>query len=86
MNKTLLTETDLSLLIGVPVKTLRYWRFAGTTFVPKFIKLGARVYYPKDDLDKWLSISPRFSKVFECSRGAFKPIMLCLINLLYSDY
>jgi len=65
MNKTLLTETDLSLLIGVPVKTLRYWRFAGTTFAPKFIKLGARVYYPKDDLDNWLNNSPRYSSAAE---------------------
>lgn len=65
MNKTLLTETDLSLLIGVPVKTLRYWRFAGTTFAPKFFKLGARVYYPKDDLDNWLNNSPRYSSAAE---------------------
>ena len=65
MTHVLLNENDVSELTSIPVKTLRYWRFAGTTFAPKFIKLGARVYYPKDDLDKWLSISPRYSSVAE---------------------
>ena len=65
MTQVLLNENDVSVLTSIPVKTLRYWRFAGTTFAPKFIKLGARVYYPKDDLDNWLSSSPRYSSAAE---------------------
>ena len=65
MTQVLLNENDVSELPSIPVKTLRYWRFAGTTFAPKFIKLGARVYYPKDDLHNWLSSSPRYSSAAE---------------------
>ena len=61
MNKTLLTEIDLSSLTGIPVKTLRYWRFAGNEHAPKFIKLGTSVYYRKNDIDIWLDNSPSFS-------------------------
>ena len=60
MNKTLLTETDLSDLTGIPVKTLRYWRFAGNEHAPKFIKLGTSVYYRKNDIDIWITNSPTF--------------------------
>ena len=65
MTQVLLNENDVSVLTSIPVKTLRCWRFAGTTFAPKFIKLGARVYYPKDDLDNWLNNSPRYSSAAE---------------------
>ena len=61
MHKTLLNESDLSNLTGVPVKTLRYWRFAGNEYAPKFIKLGASVYYRKTDIDFWLDNSPTYS-------------------------
>ena len=61
MNKTLLTENDLSDLTGIPVKTLRYWRFAGNAYAPKSIKLGTSVYYRKNDIDIWLANSPAFS-------------------------
>ena len=61
MNKTLLTETDLSDLTGIPIKTLRYWRFAGNKHAPKFIKLGTSVYYRKNDIDIWIADSPAFS-------------------------
>ena len=43
MNKTLLDEREVSIVTGVPPKTLQYWRFTGASFAPKFIKLGKRV-------------------------------------------
>ena len=43
MDKQLLDESEVSGMTGIPVKTLQYWRFNGTTHAPKFIKLGARV-------------------------------------------
>ena len=56
----LFNEEEVSSYIGVPVKTLRYWRFAGTDFAPKFIKLGARVYYSKQEIDEWIKNQPRY--------------------------
>ena len=60
MDKTLLTETDLSNLTGIPVRTLRYWRFAGNEYAPRFLKLGASVYYRKSDIDNWINNSPAY--------------------------
>ena len=65
MDKTLLTETDLSNLTGIPVKTLRYWRFSGSNQAPKFIKLGTSVYYRKSDIDFWIDTSPTYSSSTE---------------------
>ena len=61
MNKTLLDEREVSTITGVPQKTLQYWRFAGASHAPKFIKLGKRVYYRKQDLDEWLAERPSYS-------------------------
>ena len=61
MNKALLDKREVSILIGVPQKTLQYWRFAGTQHAPKFIKLGTSVYYRKNDIDIWIANSPSFS-------------------------
>ena len=60
MNKTLLDEREVSIVTGVPTKTLQYWRFAGTSHAPKFIKLGTRVYYRWLDLEQWLDERPSF--------------------------
>ena len=65
MLQVLLNEKDVSAITSIPIKTLRYWRFAGTTFAPKFIKLGSRVYYAKEDLEHWLKNSPRYSSSTE---------------------
>ena len=61
MNKTLLDEREVSIVTGVPQKTLQYWRFSGASFAPKFIKLGTRVYYRKQALDQWLAERPSYS-------------------------
>ncbi len=61
MNKTLLDEREVSIVTGVPTKTLQYWRFAGTSHAPKFIKLGTRVYCLWQDLEKWVAERPSFS-------------------------
>ena len=65
MHKTLLSENDVSRLTGVPRKTLQYWRFAGTSHAPKFIKLGTRVYYRWQDLERWLNDRPAFRSAIE---------------------
>ena len=65
MNKTLLDEREVSTVIGVPTKTLQYWRFAGTSHGPKFIKLGTRVYYRWQDLKQWLDERPSFGSAIE---------------------
>ncbi len=61
MNKTLLDEREVSIVTSVPTKTLQYWRFAGTSHAPKFIKLGTRVYYRWQDLEQWIAERPSFS-------------------------
>ena len=61
MNKTLLDEREVSIVTGVPQKTLQYWRFTGASFAPKFIKLGKRVYYRKEELEQWLADKPSFT-------------------------
>ena len=61
MTKTLLDEREVSIVTGVPRKTLQYWRFTGVSFAPKFIKLGKRVYYRKQDLEQWLTDKPSFT-------------------------
>ena len=59
--KALLDEREVSIVTGVPQKTLQYWRFTGASFAPKFIKLGKRVYYRKQDLEQWLAAKPSFT-------------------------
>ena len=65
MNKTLLDEREVSIVTGVPTKTLQYWRFAGTSHAPKFIKLGTRVYYRWQDLELWIAERPSFRSAIE---------------------
>ena len=60
MTKTLLDEREVSIVTGVPQKTLQYWRFTGASFAPKFIKLGTRVYYRREELEQWLADKPSF--------------------------
>ena len=61
MKKTLLDEREVSIVTGVPQKTLQYWRFTGASFAPKFIKLGKRVYHRKEELEQWLADKPSFT-------------------------
>ena len=69
MNKTLLDEREVSFVTGVPQKTLQYWRFTGASFAPKFIKLGKRVYYRKQDLEQWLAAKPSFTSAAEAKKA-----------------
>ena len=68
MNKTLLDEREVSLVTGVPQKTLQYWRFIGASFAPRFIKLGKRVYYRKQDLEQWLADKPSFTSATQAKQ------------------
>ena len=65
MNKTLLDEREVSIVTGVPTKTLQYWRFASTSHAPKFMQLGTRVYYRWQDLVQWLDERPSFGSATE---------------------
>ncbi|MEI2718250.1 MAG: helix-turn-helix domain-containing protein [Candidatus Nanopelagicales bacterium] len=46
------TTEAASAYIGAAVGTLRYWRHRGLG--PPSFKVGRRVLYRRDDLDKWL--------------------------------
>jgi DNA-binding transcriptional MerR regulator len=39
--------------LGIAAATLQYWRTTGAQNLP-FIKIGRRVMYRQDDIDKWL--------------------------------
>lgn len=49
---TLLTTKDAARHIGLSASTLAQWRIAGKG--PTFAKLGARVVYRSEDLDRWV--------------------------------
>jgi len=49
----LLTITEAAELLRAPVATLRYWRHLGTG--PAGFRLGRRVLYRRDDLERWVS-------------------------------
>lgn len=68
MHQTLLSEIDVSILTGVPRKTLQYWRFAGNSFAPKFIKLGKRVYYRRLDIERWIENQPTFQSATQAKQ------------------
>ena len=69
MEQILFNEQEVSDYIRVPVKTLRYWRHFGKDFAPKFIKLGARVYYPKQEIDDWIKNQPRYQSTTDRKDG-----------------
>ena len=59
MNKTLLDEREVSIVTGVQ-KAYNTGALLALT-APKFIKLGKRVYYRKQDLEQWLAAKPSFT-------------------------
>ena len=65
MDKLLLSESETSRECGVPLKTLQYWRFTGHPDGPPFIKVGRRVYYRADDLERWVNEAPSFHSAIE---------------------
>lgn len=60
MTNPLVTLDEAAELLRTPVSTLRYWRSTNTG--PKSARIGRRVVYRRDDLDRWLD------EQFEASR------------------
>ena len=50
----LLTLTEAAAVLRTPVATLRYWRHLGIG--PAGFRLGRRVLYRRDDLDRWVEV------------------------------
>lgn len=48
-----LTAAEVSQLTGLSVHTLSYWRQSGQG--PKSIKVGNRLLYPRDQVERWLA-------------------------------
>lgn len=55
----LLDEKAVSREYGIPLATLRGWRFRGLP--PKFLRLGRSVRYRVKDLEAWLASCERRS-------------------------
>ena len=51
-NKTLLNENKASEVVGFTTATLRKRRWQGLP--PRFLKVGSKVYYDRDDLQDFL--------------------------------
>ncbi|WP_029429861.1 helix-turn-helix domain-containing protein [Blastococcus sp. URHD0036] len=49
---SLLTLTEAATVLRTPVATLRYWRHLGIG--PAGFRLGRRVLYRRQDLDRWI--------------------------------
>ena len=56
---SLLNESAAATLLGLSVKTLRRWRWAGKP--PRFIKIGAAVRYDPADLTAFIEAGRRQS-------------------------
>lgn len=65
MSNLLLNEREVSRKTGVALKTLQYWRYCGHPDGPLFVKLGRRVYYRADDLERWINEAPSFHSAIE---------------------
>lgn len=48
----LLTSEELANLLGIPVRTLRQWRYVGRG--PRYLKFAATVRYRASDVEAWL--------------------------------
>ncbi len=53
----LLTLNEAAALLRTPVATLRYWRHLGMG--PDGFRVGRRVLYRREDLDRWVSEQQR---------------------------
>ncbi|WP_233498788.1 helix-turn-helix domain-containing protein [Blastococcus sp. TF02A-26] len=49
---SLLTLAEAASVLRTPVATLRYWRHRGIG--PAGFRLGRRVHYRRQDLDRWI--------------------------------
>ncbi len=52
-----LTESEASLFINVPVRTLQAWRLRGGG--PKYLKFGRSVRYRRDELQAFIEAASR---------------------------
>ena len=48
-----MTLTEAATYLRTPVATLRYWRHLGIG--PAGFRLGRRVVYQREDVDRWIS-------------------------------
>lgn len=55
LNMGLLSEQELSVLLGVQVRTLQKWRCLKTG--PDFVRLGKVVFYRRSDIEKWIEFN-----------------------------
>ena len=69
MEKILITETELSELTGISIKTLQWYRFKGPKYAPKFMKIGKRIYYSKEEINEWIKNQPRYQSTAERKDG-----------------
>jgi predicted DNA-binding transcriptional regulator AlpA len=47
-----LTLAEVAQVIGVPIATVRHWRYTG--YGPKSARIGKRVFYRTADVHDWL--------------------------------
>ena len=59
--RRLIGTSELANLWSLPESTLRYWRSAGTG--PPFVKLGGRIKYDMDDVDRYVRANKRMPSV-----------------------
>ena len=57
--KELLTPVQLSEWIHIRPQTLASWRLQGKG--PPFLKMGSRVFYDSEEIEKWLAKNRRTS-------------------------
>lgn len=56
MTGTLMTEPEVAERLRVSLACLRRWRLERRG--PRFLKVGSRVRYPAEELDRWLESLP----------------------------
>lgn len=71
MTDDLLTTEQAAKRLGLAEQTLAQWRWLGKG--PEFVKVGSRVRYPSDSLDRWLSTR---RKLNDLRREVFVPLSL----------
>ncbi len=69
MEKILISETELSELTGISIKTLQWYRYKGPEYAPKFMKIGKRIYYSKQEIDEWIKNQPRYQSTADRKDG-----------------
>jgi hypothetical protein len=59
VGKKYFTTIEAAAFMGFASYTLRKWRCAGRGEGPKYFKVRSRVRYAREDLEKFLTSSPR---------------------------